>query len=95
MERKRSVASKMLVRLKHIYIFLLHVLNEAFQLKAFFEDVMRLYSLGWWRLGVDFVFMKKGMWLYVTFFSLYYTFTPLSPNPFSPLPNHLTPRTYD
>ena len=37
-----SGALKMLVRLKHIYIFLLHVFNEAFQLKAFLEDVMRL-----------------------------------------------------
>ena len=26
----------------YIYIFLLHVFNEAFQLKAFLEDIMRL-----------------------------------------------------
>ena len=32
---------KMLVGLKHIYVFLLHVFNEAFQLKAFLEDIMR------------------------------------------------------
>ena len=42
MERDRSGALKMLVGLEHIYILLLHVLNEAFQLKAFLEDIVRL-----------------------------------------------------
>ena len=32
----------MLVGLKHIYVFSLHVFNKAFQLKAFLEDIMRL-----------------------------------------------------
>ena len=41
-KRDWSGVSKMLVGLKHIYIFLLHVFNEAFQLKAFLEDIMRL-----------------------------------------------------
>ena len=40
-ERDWSGASKMLIESKHIYIFLLHVLNEAFQLKAFLEDIIR------------------------------------------------------
>ena len=31
----------MLVGSKHIYIFVLHVFNEAFQLQAFLEDIMR------------------------------------------------------
>ena len=42
MEEDWSGASKMLVGSKHIYIFLLHVFNDAFQLEAFLEDVMRL-----------------------------------------------------
>ena len=42
MEGDWSGASKMLVGSKHIYIFSLHVFNEAFQLKAFLEDVIRL-----------------------------------------------------
>ena len=32
----------MLVGSKHIYIFSLHVFNEAFQLEAFLEDIMSL-----------------------------------------------------
>ena len=42
MKRDRNGASKMLVGSEHIYILLLHVFNEAFQLKAFLEDIMRL-----------------------------------------------------
>ena len=42
MEGDGSGVSKMLVGLKHIYIFTLHVFNEAFQLEAFLEDIMRL-----------------------------------------------------
>ena len=30
-----------------------------------------LYSLGRWRLGVNFVFLKKCMWLYVYLFSIF------------------------
>ena len=41
MERNGSGALKMLVGSKHIYVFTLHVFNEAFQLKAFLEDIMR------------------------------------------------------
>ena len=41
MGRNGSGASKVLVRLKHIYIFMLHVFNEAFQLEAFLEDIIR------------------------------------------------------
>ena len=41
MERNGSGASKVLVGSKHIYIFTLHVFNEAFQLKVFLEDIMR------------------------------------------------------
>ena len=41
MEKNGSGASKMLVGSKHIYIFMLHVFNEAFQLEAFLEDIMR------------------------------------------------------
>ena len=41
MERDWSGALKMLVGSKHIYIFSLHVFNEAFQLEAFLKDVMR------------------------------------------------------
>ena len=41
MERNGSGASKMLVGSKHIYIFMLHVFNEAFQPEAFLEDIMR------------------------------------------------------
>ena len=46
MEGEWSGASKMLVGSKHIYVFSLHVFNEAFQLKAFLEDIMRLVSPG-------------------------------------------------
>ena len=42
MEKDWSGASKMLVGSKHIYIFSLHVFNEAFQLEAFLKDIMRL-----------------------------------------------------
>ena len=47
MERDRSGALKMLVGLEHIYIFLLHIFNkafqlEAFQLEAFLKDIVRL-----------------------------------------------------
>ena len=46
MKRDWSGALKMLVGLKHICVFLLHVFNEAFQLEAFLEDVMRLVFPG-------------------------------------------------
>ena len=42
MKRDRSGASKMLVGSEHVYILLLHVFNEAFQLEAFLKDIMRL-----------------------------------------------------
>ena len=56
-----SGALEMLVGSKHIYIFVLHVFNEAFQLEAFLEDIMRLVYSGLVEIGVDFVFLKKGM----------------------------------
>ena len=38
-------ASKVLVWSKHVCVFTLHVFNEAFQLEAFLEDIMRfVYS---------------------------------------------------
>ena len=46
MEGEGSGESKMLVRSKHIYIFALHVFNEAFQLEAFLEDIMRFVYSG-------------------------------------------------
>ena len=46
MERDWCGASKMLVGSKHIYVFLLHVFNEAFQLEAFLEDIMWLVFSG-------------------------------------------------
>ena len=46
MEGDWSGALKMLVGSKHIYIFLLHVFNEAFQLEVFLEDIMR-FVLPW------------------------------------------------
>ena len=46
MEGDGSGVSEMLVRSKHIYIFSLHVFNEAFQLEAFLEDIMRLVYSG-------------------------------------------------
>ena len=54
MERDGSGASKMLVGSKHIYIFSLHVFNEAFQLEAFLEDIMRLVYLGSVEIGSRF-----------------------------------------
>ena len=51
MEGDGSGASKMLVRSKHIYIFTLHVFNEAFQLEAFLEDIMRLVYSGSVEIG--------------------------------------------
>ena len=46
MEGNGSGALKMLAGLKHIYIFMLYVFNEAFQLEAFLEDIMRLIFSG-------------------------------------------------
>ena len=54
MEGDGSGASKMLVGSKHIYIFVLHVFNEAFQLKAFLEDIMRLVYSGLMEIGGQF-----------------------------------------
>ena len=54
MERDGSGASEMLVGSKHIYIFTLHVFNEAFQLEAFLEDIMRLVYLGLVEIGCRF-----------------------------------------
>ena len=51
MEGDGSGASKMLVGSKHIYIFALHVFNEAFQLEAFLEDIMRLVYSGSMEIG--------------------------------------------
>ena len=41
----------MLVGSKHIYIFVLHVFNEAFQLEAFLKDIMRLVYSGLMEIG--------------------------------------------
>ena len=49
-----SGASEMLVRSKHIYIFTLHVFNEAFQLEAFLEDIMSLVYSGSVEIGSQF-----------------------------------------
>ena len=54
MEGDGSGTSKMLVRSKHIYIFTLHVFNEAFQLEAFLEDIMRLVYSGSMEIGSRF-----------------------------------------
>ena len=51
MEGDGSGALKMLVGSKHIYIFVLHVFNEAFQLEAFPEDIMRLVYSGLVEIG--------------------------------------------
>ena len=51
MEGDGSGASKVLVWSKHIYIFTLHVFNEAFQLEAFLEDIMRLVYSGLMEIG--------------------------------------------
>ena len=71
MERDWSGASKMLVGSKHIYIFLLHVFNEVFQLNAFLKDIMRLVFSGSVEIRVDFVFLKKGMRFYSWWHSWY------------------------
>ena len=52
MEGDGSGVSKMLVGSKHI--FMLHVFNEAFQLKAFLEDIMRLVYSGSMEIGSRF-----------------------------------------
>ena len=54
MKRNGSGALKVLVGLKHIYIFTLHVFNEAFQLEAFLEDIMRPVFLGSVEIGSRF-----------------------------------------
>ena len=54
MKRNGSRASKMLVGLKHIYIFSLHVFNEAFQLEAFLKDIMRPVFSGSVEIGSQF-----------------------------------------
>ena len=54
MKEEGSGASKMLVGSKHIYIFTLHVFNEAFQLEAFLEDIMRLVYSGLVEIGCRF-----------------------------------------
>ena len=59
MERDGSGASKMLIGLKHIYIFTLHVFNEAFQLEAFLEDIMRLVYSGLVEIGCQFRLPKE------------------------------------
>ena len=51
MEGDGSGTSKMLVGSKHIYIFVLHVFNEAFQLETFLEDIMRLVYSGSMEIG--------------------------------------------
>ena len=52
MERNGSGVSKVLVGSKHI--FMLHVFNEAFQLKAFLEDIMRPVFSGSVKIGSRF-----------------------------------------
>ena len=59
MEGYGSGASKMLVWSKHIYIFLLHVFNEAFQLEAFLKDIMRPIFVGSVEIGSRFHFSKE------------------------------------
>ena len=59
MERDGSGASEMLVGLKHIYIFTLHVFNEAFQLEAFLEDIMRLVYSGLVEIGCRFRLLEE------------------------------------
>ena len=54
MEGDGSGVSKMLVGSKHIYIFVLHVFNEAFQLEAFLEDIMRPIFAGSVEIGSRF-----------------------------------------
>ena len=54
MEGDGSGASKVLVWLKHIYIFTLYVFNEAFQLEAFPKDVMRPVYSGSVEIGCRF-----------------------------------------
>ena len=51
MEGDGSGVSKMLVGSKHIYTFTLHVFNEAFQLEALLEDIMRLVYSGSMEIG--------------------------------------------
>ena len=59
MEGDGSGASEMLVRLKHIYIFSLHVFNEAFQLEAFLEDIMRFVYSGSVEIGSRFCLSEE------------------------------------
>ena len=54
MKRDGSGALKMLVGSKHIYIFTLCVFNEAFQLEAFLEDIMRFVYSGLVEIGCRF-----------------------------------------
>ena len=54
MEGDGSGASKMLVGSKHIYIFMLHVFNEALQLEAFLEGIMRPVYSGSMEIGGQF-----------------------------------------
>ena len=59
MERDGSGASEMLVGSKHIYIFMLHVFNEAFQLEAVLEDIMRLVYSGLVEIGCRFCLFEE------------------------------------
>ena len=54
MEGDGSGASKVLVWSKHMCVFTLHVFNEAFQLEAFFEDIMRPVYSGSVEIGCQF-----------------------------------------
>ena len=59
MEGDGSGVSKVLVGSKHIYIFTLHVFNEAFQLEAFLKDIMRSVYLGLVEIGCQFRLPEK------------------------------------
>ena len=59
MERNGSGVLKVLVGSKHIYLFMLHVFNEAFQLEAFLEDIMRPIFSGSVEIGSRFCLSEE------------------------------------
>ena len=74
MEGDGSGASKMLVGSKHIYIFSLHVFNEAFQLKAYLEDIMRFVYSGSVEIGCRFCLPEERHGAFYSWWRSWYLF---------------------
>ena len=74
MEGDGSGASKVLVWSKHIYIFMLHVFNEAFQLEAFLEDIMRLVYSGLMEIGGRLCLPEERHGVFYSWWHSWYSF---------------------